>query len=200
MFTAMWARCGRGMRCAVAAAVAIFLASSFTLARPLAPGESIDVTDPLTGTSLAERPELAGDIIFELTQNFSGDAFSGTLQTRVVRETDAGTLDFYYRVDPTLDSYSVTGFNGFSTDVDFRTDLPDDPGPHGASGAARTADGDTIHFVFRGGWTFVQTNATDFRTTGTATFPPNNVGDPVTIGGVAVPIPLPPAVYAGAIG
>ena len=171
-------------------------------ARPVPPGGSIDVTDPLTGVSLADRPELEGMIILELTQPFAGDAFSGVLTTRVVREDAAGTLDFYYKVEPTLDSYSITGFDSFTTDVDFRTDVPDDLGPRGAMGVARSADGDTLNFLFANGFLFVQTNATEFELTGEGVFPDNSGDSIARISGIAVPsaIPLPPAVYAGLIG
>jgi hypothetical protein len=175
-------------------------------ARPLPPGSGIDsFTDPLTGVSLADRPELAGDIIFQLDQPFAGKAFDGVLTTRVVRETKAGTLDFYYRVDPVLDSYSIKGFNSFTTDVDFRTDL-DDP-RHGTEGAARSADGDTINFDFVLGFLFVQTNAKSFDRHGTGVFPDNSGDSIATLSNIAVPaqstppsIPLPPAFLAGLSG
>src|SRR5205809_426506 len=111
-----------GLCCVLTVLSLIFLAPGLALARPLPPGTSIDVTDPLTGVSLADRPELAGDVIFETDQPFAGLAFNGVLTTRVVREDVADTLDFYYRVDPVLDSYSIKGFDSFTTDVDFRTD------------------------------------------------------------------------------
>jgi hypothetical protein len=159
------------------------------------------VTNPLTGVTLMDRPELAGDIIFEETRQFTdGEFFSGTFRTRVVRETVSGTLDFYYLAAPTQDAFSVTGFDAFTTDVDFRLDIPGDPDPGGgASGVARSEDGDTLFFSFRNGFTFVQTNATDFARTGSAAFsdPSGNIA---RLSGVATPIPLPPALYAGLTG
>jgi hypothetical protein len=194
---------------ATASAFAMCLAlSSGAHARPLPPGSAIDVTDPLTGVSLADRPELAGDVIFELDQPFAGAAFSGVLTTRVVRETTRGTLDFYYRVEQPLDSYEITGFNSFTADVDFRTDLPDDPGPKGAQGAHRSADGNTIGFDFVNGFLFVQTDATDFDRHGTGRFPDDSGDSVATLSDIAVPvaanpppsIPLPPAVVPGLAG
>jgi hypothetical protein len=190
---------------AVALSVCLVLAAGVH-ARPLPPGAAVDVTDPFTGVSLADRPELAGDVILEVDQPFAGLAFSGTLTTRVVRETSSGTLDFYYRVSPVLDSYDITGFNSFDIDADFRTDLPDDPGPKGAMGAHRSADGDTVGFDFVNGFLFLQTNATAFDRTGTGRFPDNSGDSIATLSNIAVPttappsIPLPPAVFAGLSG
>jgi hypothetical protein len=177
-------------------------------ARPLPPGTAIDVTDPLTGVSLADRPELAGDVIFELDQPFSGAAFNGVLTTRIVRETNAGTLDFYYRVEQPLDSYEITGFNSFTIDADFRTDLPDDPGPKGAQGVHRSADGNTVGFDFANGFIFLQTNATDFDRHGTGAFPDDSGDSIATLSDIAVPvagnpppsIPLPPGLLPGLAG
>jgi hypothetical protein len=193
---------------ASAAAVSMWLAlTAGVYARPLPPGSAIDVTDPLTGVSLADRPELAGDVIFELDQPFAGAAFNGVLTTRIVRETNSGTLDFYYRVEQPLDSYEISGFNSFTIDADFRTDLPDDPGPKGAQGVHRSADGDTVGFDFANGFIFLQTNATAFDRHGTGRFPDNSGDSTATLADIAVPfassppaIPLPPAVLPGLSG
>jgi hypothetical protein len=188
---------------ATVALLAVVVPAGVAHARPLPPGAAIDVTDPFTGVSLADRPELAGDVIFEVDQPFAGAAFSGTLTTRIVRETGTGTLDFYYRVSPVLDSYDITGFNGFNIDADFRTDLPDDPGPKGAQGAHRSADGDTVGFDFVNGFLFLQTDATAFDRSGTARLPDNSGDSVATLSNVAVPtqappvVPLPPAIFAG---
>ena len=181
---------------------AMLVAAPAAEARSVPPGGSIDVTDPLTGVSLADRPELAGIIIFEQTQPFAGDAFFGVLTTRVIREDVGGTLDFYYKVEQPLDSYSIKGFDSFTTDVDFRTDLPGDPLLRGAIGVARSTDGDILNFNFGNGFLFVQTNATQFALTGEGTFPDDSGDSIARVSRIAVPsvIPLPPAVYAGLIG
>src|SRR2546423_15056565 len=63
----------------------------------LFPGGSVAVA----GTTAAARPELAGVAIrdallpFTITSASGGTIFKGTLQDRVVRENQAGTLDFY---------------------------------------------------------------------------------------------------------
>jgi hypothetical protein len=191
-----------------AAAFSMCLAlSAIVHARPLPPGSAIDVTDPLTGVSLAERPELAGDIIFEIDQPFAGAAFNGVLTTRIVRETSSSTLDFYYRVERPLDSYDVTGFNSFTIDADFRTDLPEEPFQKGNEGVHRSADGNTVGFDFANGFIFLQTNATAFDRHGTARLPDDSGDSIATLADVAVPvassppaIPLPPALLPGLSG
>jgi hypothetical protein len=163
-------------------------------ARVVAPGGKIDpFSDPLTGVSLAERPELMGQIIADLLVPFSnGEFFQGTVRTQVVREDVSGTLDFYYTVDPHLDEVRISGFGHFLTDVDWRDDLG-----KGASGGFRTADGDTLDLAFNGGGpTFVKTDATAFARTGVFLAFPNGGDPPPPAVAVFSPIPLPPAVLA----
>jgi hypothetical protein len=200
-------RCVKGVSPIVAALAVCLALGTGVHARPLPPGGNIDaLTDPLTGVSLADRPELAGDVIFEIDQPFAGAAFNGVLTTRVVRETVSGTLDFYYRVEQPLDSYDISGFNSFTIDADFRTDLPDDPLPKGNQGVHRSDDGNTVDFVFANGFIFLQTNATAFDRSGTGRFPDNSGDSIATLSNIAVPtaappaIPLPPAVFAGLSG
>ena len=113
----------------------------------LVPGEQTQ----LTGTSVAERPELAGTVLADELRPFSigltgGDVITGQIQDRVVR-SDAGTLDFYLRVQNDASSDRPLGVGpgggcapagseacyalvfafandgpGFTYDVDFRTD------------------------------------------------------------------------------
>jgi hypothetical protein len=194
----------------VSAAAIVLIGALMTVpesaaARPLPPGGSNDaLTDPFVGVTLADRPELAGDIIADFTQPFSDPSQlfeGGVLRTIVVRETVSKTLDFYYDTDPGFDTFSVSGFDLRPLDVEVRTDFPAAPGdPSG--GAVRSADGDKVTFVFRGSFTFLQTDATTFDRSGTGEFTPDGFGHPITIGDVAVPsaIPLPPAVYAGLSG
>jgi hypothetical protein len=182
-------------RCAVAAA-AFALAPApgrVAHARIVQPGQTLDpVSDPLTGVSLAERPELAGQIILDVTAPFdNGDLFQGTIRTQVVREDVGGTLDFYYDISPSIEEFLVTGFDRFLTDVDGREDLGS-----GAEGVGRSADGDTLQFIFSaGGPTFVKTDATAFALRGTLIAIPDGSGGPATAT-VPVPVPLPPALLA----
>jgi hypothetical protein len=183
--------------------LAVALAPSVAQARIVQPGGNIDgLTDPLTGVSLAERPELTGQVIADLLVPFSnGTSFDGTVRTQVVREDVAGTLDFYYTVSPANDSVHISGFDHFLTDVDWRDDLG-----KGASGVFRSPDGDTLFLSFNsGGATFVKTNATAFARTGRFVAIPDS-GEPappevaVFAPAPASPIPLPPAVFAAPIG
>ena len=83
----------------------------------------------LTGTTSAARPELAGTVLEDDVQSFSYGSVSGTVQSRVVRETVSGTLDFYWRVQVdaeslgTVPEFMVRDF-GYShlNDADFRID------------------------------------------------------------------------------
>ena len=113
----------------VVAALALLSAPAWGV--PLAPN---DIPVPLSGTTALLRPELAGLIIADTLVPVSfGDGSGGTIslvvQTRVVREDDAGTLDFYYWIRDfnansslPITALRLSGFDGQTTDVDFRTD------------------------------------------------------------------------------
>lgn len=88
----------------------------------------------LGGTTVAMRPELVGLVVADTTQPFDIGALgiTGTVQSRVVREDVAGTLDFYWRI--TVDPNSTGGVGGVDafrlddfgyanlTDADWRID------------------------------------------------------------------------------
>jgi hypothetical protein len=178
------------------------LVSSPAHARVFHPGEANDaLTDPLTGVTLAERPDLIGSVIADLTVPFdNGLALQGTIRTQVVREDVSGTLDFYYTIFRGTDVYSISGFKGFSVDADFRLDLG-----RAATGIHRSDDGDTLDFVFVSseGPTFVKTNATEFALSGAFELFDEN-GDPVpatatVYAPAGTAIPLPPAVLAAPV-
>jgi len=83
----------------------------------------------LTGTTAALRPELAGTVLEDDVQAFSYGSTSGTVQSRVVRETVSGTLDFYWRIQVdaqslgTVPEFMVRDFGyGYLNDADFRID------------------------------------------------------------------------------
>jgi hypothetical protein len=80
----------------IAAALIAFASSAS--AEVLLPG----VTTPLPGTTVALEPQLAGIVLEDVDQAFSfsvtGGTISGTVQSRVVRSTVDGTLDFYWRI------------------------------------------------------------------------------------------------------
>lgn len=83
----------------------------------------------LTGTTSAARPELAGTVLEDDVQPFSYGSVSGTVQSRVVREDVAGTLDFYWRIQVDAQALGVVpefmvrdfGYDHL-TDADFRID------------------------------------------------------------------------------
>lgn len=86
----------------------------------------------LGGTTLAARPELLATVEADDVDSFSFGALgiTGTVQSRVARETVAGTLDFYWRIklDPTSTGGGVSAFRlidfGYAslTDADWRID------------------------------------------------------------------------------
>jgi len=116
----------------IAAAVLALAASAHATALNNGFGAQPFLDTALSGTTFAARPELGGTVLADELQAFSFGALniSGTVQNRVVRETVAGTLDFYWRIkiDPGSTGGGVSAFRlgqfGYSnlTDADFRTD------------------------------------------------------------------------------
>jgi hypothetical protein len=92
----------------------------------------------LSGTTVAQRPELAGEVVEDqlLPYSFQGAGFSVSrvIQNRVVRSVD-GTLDFYWRIIPDASStgaitaFRAGGFDGFALNGDFRLDGLGSVGP-----------------------------------------------------------------------
>jgi hypothetical protein len=80
-------------------------AQAVVLTLPVSTDRFADTSLP--GTSLAARPELAGvaleDVVtpFHIDISPGGVGINGTVQSRVVRETATGTLDFYWKVSVT---------------------------------------------------------------------------------------------------
>ena len=140
---------------------------------------------PITGTTAAARPELAGTVVADVDTPFSLDGVTGYVQNRVVRETASGTLDFYWRV--VVDQNTNGGSNirglrledfgyGYMTDADWRIDGLGTDGPTIARLFNPTTypQGD-INFLFSpdmnaGGessnFFFLHTGATAFAETG----------------------------------
>ena len=120
---------------ALAVATAALLASAATGAgaTPLNTsfGGANFVDTPISGTTSAARPELAGTVLVDTLQSYSFGSVSGEVQNRVVREDGTGTLDFYWRILPdpgTTDAGTITAFRignfGYAdlTDADWRID------------------------------------------------------------------------------
>lgn len=109
------------------------LAGSMLLASSAAWSVSLTTINnySITGTTVADRPELAGTVLEDYISDYSftgsvGQILQGTIQNRVVRSID-GTLDFYWRIIPTggnddISAFRIGGFDGFSLNADWRTD------------------------------------------------------------------------------
>ncbi len=151
--TRMWALCAL-------ATMVVSGGSPPSFAASLPPGSIA----PLSGTTVSDRPELAGVVLedalipFTITDPSSTLIYQGTIQNRVVMSNTLGTLIFEFRIRDTdatlggsLIGVSRTGFrNGttlFATDVDFSLDGLGTIGPPGAS---RNGGGNQIDFAFAG--------------------------------------------------
>ena len=116
----------------------------------------------LSGTTVADRPELAGLVLedtlipFTIMDSSGNLIYQGTIQNRVVMSDTLGTLIFEFRIRDTnatlggsIIGVSRAGFrNGtmlFATDVDFSLDGLGSIGPPGAS---RNGGGNQIDFAF----------------------------------------------------
>ena len=129
--------------CALTIALMGLLSSGYyslavPVSMPVIPNQQVNA--PISGTSLAQRPELAGVVIEEFSRPLSSDplfaqGLVATMHQQVLR-TGGGTLDFYswVSVDPssavTVTDLKVNAFPAVSLDVDFRKDLPGDAQPH----------------------------------------------------------------------
>jgi hypothetical protein len=123
------------------------------LATVIGPGGST----PVSGTTAAARPELAGLVLQDTIVNWT-DSLSttfGTLQTRVVKESSTGTLDFYLRIfnNPQSNNFVSVGrfenYTGFTTDVDYRLDGLGDVGPIEVKRVG--SGGSSVNFAFDSG-------------------------------------------------
>ena len=139
-----------------AAAAFVLAASAATgaLAVPVAPGGG---SVALPGITVSADPALAGIVLADVVTHWiSADdplygfpGAEGSLQSRVVRETGSGTLDFYWRVTvdgPSYPAYVPTGLalsglplanflTGTSFDADYRLDGTGNSAPSGAFAA-----------------------------------------------------------------
>jgi hypothetical protein len=169
----------KGCALFVLCSVAIFAVQQRVSADILAPGDDI----ALSGTSLALRPELAGnsqasqDLDFSFINPSTGATVSGDLYNEVLEES-SGTLDFFYvlTINPgsgRANEIRTSGFTGFSTDVDYRTDSIGTVGPSSAERFTGADSGD-VDFLFSPGlsagtethYIFIKTDATSFTDTG----------------------------------
>lgn len=156
--------------CQLARSVPVFVALTVfshlqALAVSVVPGGG---TVLLPGTTVAARPELAGVVIADVSTPWESatdplygfPGAEGTLQSRVVRETGSGSLDFYWRIAVDQASYpayvpaqlKISGLylerflTGPSFDADFRLDGLGSTAPAGGS----TANAGSFTFQFNG--------------------------------------------------
>jgi hypothetical protein len=152
----------------------LLLLPAIARAVPLPTGDTA-----LSGTTLAQRPELAGEVVEDQLIPYSfqgaGSSVSGVIKNRVVRSVD-GTLKFYWRIIPDASStgdiiaFRVGGFGGFTLDGDFHLDSPGSVGP----ATARNFGDGSVNFLFSHGvsagessfFFFLDTQATAFSNTG----------------------------------
>jgi hypothetical protein len=127
------------------------VAASSAVAVPVTPGAP---PTSLPGTTLGADPALAGTILADVVMPWASaidpqygfPGAQGELQSRVVRETGSGTLDFYWRISvdavsypnfvPTallIDNIPLSGLGtGAAYDADYRADGSGGTAPSGA--------------------------------------------------------------------
>ncbi len=196
--------------------IGLGLCCSAASAAILAPGDSILFNN---GTTSAINPDLDGTVVhesligFALTDTSGAQLLTGNYLDRVVRSTNTGQLIFSGRIqdltysggnDLGLYDWSVSGFSGYQTDVDYRSD---DSGDMSPDLAVRPIDGDYIIFDFDielGSTesslpTSIATDAMLFDLTGTAQLSFYDLTSDdlvVELDGIAAPAPVPlPAAF-----
>lgn len=169
-------------------------------------------------TNFAQGGALAAVVRNDMLMPFtlsdgSGGYMGGIIQNRVTQLNTDSTLVFAPRIRDIIDlasnfefsvitGFQLTGFSGFSTDIEYRTDGSGDDGPDNVS---RSMDGDTLTFRFdpshldlneESYFPSINTDATQFDLSGTMTiFGQRTIGqgslDSITITGIASPVPVP---------
>lgn len=139
-------------------AITALLSMSYAHAEIVTPGAGAVA---LSGTTVAANPNLAGTVLAdEVSRWISADdplygfpGAEGTLQSRVVRETSAGTLDFYWKINVDPPSYpylvpqtlTISGLQlanfltGSSFDANYRLDSLGTTAPQSALAASNTS-------------------------------------------------------------
>lgn len=113
-------------------------------------------TVAINGITLAEDPSLQGLVAIDFVQDFAvgdpaGGRLTGTLSSRAVTRMDTGEIDFYWGLRDLhsetnfISSIVLSGYEGWDVGVEWRVDSTGDIGPAFAS---RTADDDSIGFLF----------------------------------------------------
>jgi hypothetical protein len=149
---------------------------------PLLPGDTVS----LSGTTVADRPELAGlvieDILRPFSMDFGGIIVTGIVQERVVHSDIDNVPIFEFRIfnDPisagSIPFIVLEKFTGYSTDVDYIIDGISGINPDTAFRLPIMFDGEEVRFDFHSGiapgesssFFFIKTNATEYADTGLA--------------------------------
>ncbi|GMQ84050.1 MAG: hypothetical protein BMS9Abin06_0802 [Gammaproteobacteria bacterium] len=199
--------------------VSCLFALSASYAVSVVPGSTV----ALSGTTYTANPDLGGAIIrdqlipFQVTDTLGTVILSGNVQDRVVRSTNTGNLIFAPRLRDLTNpanvawvmGFQMNGFDGFTTDIDYRTDGQGDIGPKNVdrdlTGSALTYgygyDTTLIVPPDEGYFLSVLTDATAFDLSGQFTiFVQNDFGANVfstSLRDVAAPstVPVPAAVW-----
>lgn len=161
-------------------AAALSLTALTAQAVILNPGDNL----PLSGTTLAAQPQLAGLVLvdeivpFSFSDGVTGGAIFGSVQQRVVRSSVDNTIDFYWRVFNDVESAAAIGsfrigdFVSPEYNANFRIDGLGALGPDRAH--RFTGAGDTfVNFLFTDGlvanqdsnFFFLDTTATNYAKT-----------------------------------
>ncbi len=139
---------------AIVGCMCLFSSSTLFAVSILPGGSSL-----LNGTTAAANPDLGGVVIrdqliaFEISNGLGDIILTGDVQDRVVRSTNTGELIFAPRLrnlnapgaDAWINRFSMVGFDGFTTDIDFRTDGLGDVGPDSAN---RSVDGNFLNYRY----------------------------------------------------
>lgn len=197
--------------------LACLLISPLSYAVSVTPGSSVN----LTGTTFSTTPDLGGIVIrdqiipFQITDSLGTVILAGNVQDRIVRSSNTGDLIFSPRLrdlnNPAgtawINGFSMNGFNGFTTDVNYRTDGLGDIGPNGVT---RDATGNTLFYRYdpalilppnEGLFLSVVTDTTGFDLSGVFTiYAQNDFGASIfstSLQGVSSPsaVPLPAAIW-----
>ncbi len=197
------------------AGVAAMPASAVTLTTASPPASFADTALP--GTTAALRPELAGTVLTDQITPFSFQGLEGTVQSRVVRESSSGTLDFYWRLTVSRDASGV-GLSAFRlvdfgatqlVDADWRMDGLGQVSPSTARlFSVSTQPSGAINFLFDtpipagSGSTFffLKTTATDYAATGRFDLLTGGAQNLSPIYGTLAPVPEPTAWALGLVG
>ena len=99
-----------------------------------------DTAVALPGTTVAAEPQLAGTVLVDKLTDFTiaGEGITGHIQSRVVRSSLDGTLDFYWRVfnDPTsrgnVGNFRIGEFIAPEYNANWRIDGLGDVAPNSA--------------------------------------------------------------------